>query len=386
MKRIEDGAEIPEDIEPEVLEAWEEALEQLRAEHDHAFDRAQDARRRVNELSHSRDELQAKLNSVLSRIPGTQAAVESTRSQMAALSSQLEDYRPARDAATARLLGTDRLDGTVETKHPLLLFPVRLETRFVPARNGSGTELRVRVYPDDVHIDTHEPGLTEEEERWGRHFWEQVSAGPAGGDQTGRKQQAWQQVVDRFGSPRAAWITRVLDPAEPVTIVRRTETWTRAAHTQVLPDRWVAIGYREERPIVTTWGKPIPSLLPTGPSPQATNVSGSNGLPAIDEGMRWMIDFEAAEAVGMALRIPLTEEQARSGFERLVVIGTKASLDAETMAGRLAELLDAHHYTNGLAVVPQNVPTNIHPKLLRVTPRAAAMGQPLTPLNWVIRW
>ena len=39
MKRIGDGPEIPAEIDPAVLEAWEEALEQLREEHDHAFDR-----------------------------------------------------------------------------------------------------------------------------------------------------------------------------------------------------------------------------------------------------------------------------------------------------------------------------------------------------------
>jgi|GEM_PF-2076833 len=360
MKRIEDSPEIPVDIDTGVLEAWADALEQLRADYDSAFDRVHDAQRRVNELSRSRDQLQTELHTVLSQIPGTQAVVESTRSQVAALSTQLEDYQAARDAATARLLGTDRLDGTVETKHPLLLLPVRLETRFLSARNGSGTELRVRVYPDDVHIDTHEPGLTEEEERWGNHFWEQAGDGASGGDPTGRKQQAWQQLVDRFGSPRAAWITHVLDPAKPVTTARRDETWTRASHTQVLPNRWVAVGYREEKPVVTAWGQPIPDPLATGPSPprQADPTIESNELPAIDEQMRWMIDFDTAEAKGMALRIPLTEDQARWGFERLVVMGIKASLDAEATAGRLTDLLDAHHYTNGLAVVAQNVPTN----------------------------
>jgi hypothetical protein len=322
------------------------------------FDRVHEAQLRVNELTRSRDQLQAELNSVLAQIPGVQASADSTRGRMAELLPQLDDYRVARDAATARLLGTDRLDGMVETKHPLLLLPVRLETRFVSARDETGTELWVRVYPDDVHIDTHEPGLTAEEERWGKQFWAQVSAAPSGGDQIERKQQAWRQLVDRFGSPRAAWIARVLDPVRPFTIPPRESAWTRAPHTQVLPDRWVAIGYREEKAIVTAWGNPIRDVLATGPSPQPSDVSGTDQLPAIDAGMRWIIDFEAAETIGMALRIPLTEEQASCGFERLVVIGIKASLDAATMASRLADLLDAHHYTNGLALVPQNVPTN----------------------------
>jgi hypothetical protein len=37
---------------------------------------------------------------------------------------------------------------------PVVLFPVRLETRFFPLADGS-SELRVRVYPDKIHIDSH---------------------------------------------------------------------------------------------------------------------------------------------------------------------------------------------------------------------------------------
>ena len=276
------------------------------------------------------------------------------------MSAQLDEFRAARDAATARLLGTDRVDGTVETKQPAPAaagpagnaIPVRLEA-------DAGTELRVRVYPDDVHIDTHEPGLTEDEERGGSISGSRSAMRAPGGDQPSESSGRGSSSSIGFGAPRAAWIARRAESSGGQSPSRRRdEAWTRAAHTQVLPDRWVAIGYREDNRVVTVWGKPIPDTLATGPSPQSTNVIEDNGLPPVDEGMRWMIDFDAAEAVGMALRIPLTDEQARCGFERVVVVGIKASLDGSASAARLARLFDAHHYTDGLAFVEQNVPTN----------------------------
>jgi hypothetical protein len=94
---------------------------------------------------------------------------------------------------------------------PVVVFPVRLETRFFPQADG-GSELRVRVYPDKVHIDTHEPGLTTDELTWGQHFWEQTWR--AGNDEE-RNKAAWRQLADRFDPPRAAWIARALKPLNP---------------------------------------------------------------------------------------------------------------------------------------------------------------------------
>ena len=55
---------------------------------------------------------------------------------------------------------------------PLVLLPVRLETRFFTLADSS-TELRVRVFPDKIHLDSHEPDLTADEQTWGQHYWEQ---------------------------------------------------------------------------------------------------------------------------------------------------------------------------------------------------------------------
>src|SRR5262249_7849922 len=74
--------------------------------------------------------------------------------------------------------------------------------------------------------------------------------------------------------------------------------------------------------------------------------------PAIDDGMRWMTDFDTAERVGMALRIALPPSVGT--VDVLLVIGVA---DGEQSAAVQAQL-DAHHYTDGLAFLAPATPTN----------------------------
>lgn len=153
-------------------------------------------------------------------------------------------------------------------KHPIALLPVKLETRFVdPPESGKkdgvanpelyadmdAPQLWVRVYPDTVHIDNHEPELTEEEVTFGKDFWAYCWYGthetlPIGGSESAErtvlentfdsdrrvdviagldpaafpsdpgerktqiKQRAWKQLLDAFGRERAAHVVRALLP------------------------------------------------------------------------------------------------------------------------------------------------------------------------------
>ena len=243
---------------------------------------------------------------------------------------------------------------------PLVLFPVRLETRFF------GQELRVRVFPDKIHVDTHEPELTGDEVEWGKHFhrllWNATTEDV--------RKDAWRQLAERYGAERAAWVVRQLMPTNPA--VRPTkppkfpsppvrpdtqtdETWTRAPRTTVLPDQWIATAFVQGTGPVTVAGNLIPDILPVGPNPQALVPESGEAL-AIDDGMKWMVDFDEAERLGMGLRLPLPT--AASTIDLLLVFGVKKSLDSTASAARLKELIEAHQYTGGLSLVAQGTPTN----------------------------
>lgn len=247
-----------------------------------------------------------------------------------------------------------RLDPEV----PLLLLPVRLETRFV------GAELWLRIYPDDIHQDTLEPELTDDEVEWGTHFWQQWANSKTQNDDQVRSYQlqVWGQLAGRFKPARAAWIAKRMKPDNGIfpTPSRRTGTWTRAPHTSVLPDRWVALGYVGEQQVLEQWSELIPDPLPTFLSPTA---AGGGSADLVDEGMRWMVDFEEAVQKGMGLRLTLPEAQAKTGLDRLIVVGVKATLPPDESADRLYRLLQAHHYASVCALVPQGTPTNNTPEV-----------------------
>ena len=156
---------------------------------------------------------------------------------------------------------------------PVVLFPVRLETRFFPLADGS-SELRVRVYPDKVHIDSHEPELTADELTWGRHFWEQTWR--AANDEE-RGKTAWRQIGRPFRSaarrvdrPRAqaaesrktvrqrSCRRRSADAETAALSVSRDEELRRGRArqaTRVLPNQWIVLGYKNGRLVVNVKGR-----------------------------------------------------------------------------------------------------------------------------------
>lgn len=266
---------------------------------------------------------------------------------------------------------------------PLVLLPVRLETRFFTLADGS-TELRVRIFPDKIHLDSHEPELTADEQTWGQHYWQQDWL--AGTDPVARS-DAWRQIADRFGANRAAWIIRLLQPTNAnqrptsptptghpltvppvfpaVAVASLAAAWRHPPQARLLPDRWIAVLHSGGQVALTATSKDVKRPLNVGPNPQApppdaqTEAAIVRGEQlAIDPGMKWLTDFNEAELSGMALRIAIPPATLTAGLDSLVVFGVVSPLNITDTSTQLADLLDAHHYTDGLAFVRPGTPTN----------------------------
>ncbi len=305
------------------------------------------------------------------RAEKTIAALEERR---ASVVGALTTHRATIDRLREALLPDDPAElRPLPGSMPIALLPVRLETHF--ERDGQAvTELRIRVYPDDIHIDSHEPELTEEEVETGRVFWGKIWR--AGADRD-RRIAAWQGLAEDTGLERAEWVAREtaprneppdleepLDPTDPLPTEpdfpeppRKGGDWTRAPRAWTLPDHWIALGFRGGERIFTRAGARIPDQLPVGPDPTAERNEGNDLF--VDEASRWTIDFDRAEEAGMGIRVragpsvSLTE-----GLDLLLVIGVKASAERDEGAEALTRMFEAHRFGEGVAFLRRGTPTN----------------------------
>src|SRR5581483_4255359 len=100
---------------------------------------------------------------------------------------------------------------------PIAFLPVRIETRFGKASDGS-PQLWVRIYPDDIHVDSFEPALTAEEKAARNTFLASPTA------------TNWTALAAQFAPRRAAWIAS----SGASTSATKASDWTTAATTTLL--------------------------------------------------------------------------------------------------------------------------------------------------------
>ncbi len=282
--------------------------------------------------------------------------------------------RDLRDRVTDRLgdwvhrlgerLGGDHqvaLDG-VDPAVPIALLPVRIETRF--AGTTSEPVLQVRIYPDDLHVDDHEPLLSQEEVDAGRAYWTARRTGP--------EDQTWAALAARLGPYRALWVREQTQPADPATdplafpdVAVRAPGTSRPTVARGLPDLFLV------RVRSGSWTRTVPTsavadALQVGPDlsaavPPTTVDEGDPALlgdevVTLGEGTAWLSDFDAAVAAGMAVAVPLPPRTTH--VDEVLVTGVCPSLDPAAVEQLVGELVASHRVTHGAGFVAPGTPTN----------------------------
>ena len=248
---------------------------------------------------------------------------------------------------------------------PLALFPVRLETRFFPLPDGR-TELRVRVYPDKVHIDSHDPAALRRRGGLGAAvLGARLDAGqrrgaPARGLGDARRPlRAGARGLDRPGADAdeswrarrrgaAATPPKFPDLGPPATVAR-------TARVRLLPPRWVATAYagggrrrRRHRPRHRARPRHRPRPRRAADAGRRRTTPGDRRGHGVDGRLR-------PRPRRREWRCACRCRRASTAVDVLLVTGRRR---AATARDALAAQLDAHRYTDGLAFVPPGTPSN----------------------------
>lgn len=238
----------------------------------------------------------------------------------------------------------------VTTDHPVLLLPMRLETRV-----SASSELLIRIYPDAISVSAHQPQLLESEASSGIDYQNALVAAEGLASEAEKdeaRRGAWRRLAACHGPARAAWIARQTAGAADVSQVEtRPDHSFVASKVLACPRQYAAFVYSRDGELLNG-----PVLGNEVPADTLRMVGDPSRAQLFDEDTQWVVDFDAAVGVGMAIRVPLAGT-APEEIGRVVVVGLRDETPQQG-SGVLAALIDSHHYTSGFAFVTPGTPTN----------------------------
>ena len=235
---------------------------------------------------------------------------------------------------------------------PLVLLPVRIETKLRP---GTST-LRVRITPDEIHVDSLLRSLTDDEMSAGQVYWSSQWS-------DWESATAWPALVASTGARRAAWIARVTTPdnladhgvGAPAFPDRPTEI-AHGTVARCLPDHFIVRVFLPGGQTLTEAGGPVARDVPISPISLGDDELVDAANLKVPAGAEWTVSFTEAVKVGLGVEVELPA--GTTAIERVVVVGARRSVTEEENAADLAELLASHRFTDGLSLLAPGTPTN----------------------------
>ena len=351
------------------LSDTQKELTALRAQRDQAA-----AETRLLDLR-ARD-LRARLAALHRRAPRDEEAIR-IEGEIAALDREIKQRRVQAGALAGSIRGqaavvaevtVEDLVAQLDDNIPVLMFPVRLETKFAGA--GRGVDLRVRIFPDDVQVSAHDPLLSAAERDAGAAYWADRgrALALAADERRTAEQGAWSLIATRFGGPRARYIARTTKPAgwpappsggaAPGAPVRDLLSGM-PPRARLLPDFFVVTALDASNNVIArATGRSIADDLQMGLDPEAPAASlgrDANGRLAADANLAWLIDYDRAVDAGMAVTLQLPR---RMPIARVIALGLRFSLSPADSTTALEQLFSDHRFTRGIDILAQGSPTN----------------------------
>jgi hypothetical protein len=240
-------------------------------------------------------------------------------------------------------------------------------------RKDDNTELRIRIYPDDIYFESLEQNLQSSEWDAGVAFWQSIWSGSD-------PQTQWLQLSVTYRPARAAWIIQTTRPTNfvsgqplpaspvfPASQNQKDGPYTEPPRARLLPDCFVVRLYKDGSFSEFTGASiPEPLVLGLDPTDDPFNSDPASGMSQggtsiqTPDYLNWIHDFDAALANGLALRVDLTENpQYQNGVDKILVMGVKLSADETETETMLSELMQNHLYKeDGMSIVTKGTATN----------------------------
>lgn len=255
----------------------------------------------------------------------------------------------------------------VHSRTPLLLLPIRIETRLTPGR----TQLKVRIYPDDIHVDRLGHGLSAAEQaaaaRYWRRRWTEDDDAPnrtAGRSWSTRSVRAGPRGPRRSTCRRTTGDHRAAGLSQPHAAGGR-----RPVRAALMPERFWVLVHQFEWKVKA--GARITQAPALGPKPGAggapmTELAGAlsaaaNAVAGVsgeqqDPELKWLTDYAVAEAAGMAVTVDISPPSPPL-MPPVQVVGVSMR-PPSAAAAEFCRLLHAHAHSDGFEFLATGAITN----------------------------